>query len=171
MEAVSFCQHEAGGIKHAESVAGATNVTGKCFGGLVFRLDDDLDVPRHLHPLALRAIIAATISEAAWAAALITISTCTWATGAGACARRSIAARSTTTLTLSRAAGRTWTTGAITTAESTAISARRWAIAAASRRSATVSAISAEASFTRPMIFTLFKAADVHASSAATADG
>jgi hypothetical protein len=62
VEAVVASEDESGSIKHAESVAAATDVIGQGFGGFIFRLDADLDVAWDFHPLSLRAC-GITISE------------------------------------------------------------------------------------------------------------
>jgi hypothetical protein len=62
VEAVVASEDESGSIKHAESVAAATDVIGQGFGGFIFRLDADLDVAWDFHPLSLRSC-GITISE------------------------------------------------------------------------------------------------------------
>jgi hypothetical protein len=144
-------------------MAGAADVRSQSLGGLVFGLDDHLDILRNLHPLTLRGTAAITTTVAvakttrAATTALVTITTRTGT-------RRAITtwtevAALALSLTLAMSATTAWRTGTVSTITFTT----RRTVATACGRPAAITTISADAATTRTAVLPFFIAAEVRA--------
>jgi hypothetical protein len=150
-------------------MSGAAYVRGQSLGGLVLRLDDDLDVLRNLHPLTLRrtaaftAAVAITKTTRAATATLVTIPTRTGARRAVTTRAEVAALTLSLSLSLSLSLAMTATTAGRTGTVSTIAFTTRRTVTTACRRPAAIPTVSAHAATTRPAVFTLFIAAEVRA--------